>query len=74
MVANQSSAPTASFLGRQFAHCRRVDAVAALGQKRTWAPQNGMSALPPKADIALVVSVELNCLCGALTNSAATSP
>jgi hypothetical protein len=26
-------------------------AMSALGQKQTFAPQNGMSALPPKADI-----------------------
>ena len=25
--------------------------MSALGQKQTYAPQNGMSALPPKADI-----------------------
>jgi hypothetical protein len=29
--------------------------MSALGQKRTWRPGIGMSALPPKADISLLI-------------------
>ena len=35
--------------------------MSALGYKRTFAVQNGMSALPPKADIALQLGMSAKC-------------
>jgi hypothetical protein len=50
-----SHADTGNGVPREFGADRLIEGMSALGQKRTYAVQKGMSALPPKADMCSAV-------------------